>query len=218
MNSQKETAMTLIGPDPDLLYPVPGQPRIMFAKNIPGLSNVDVGAYTYYDDPAGPDAFKRNILYHFPDLTGDWLRIGRFCAIASGVRFVMNGANHALQGLTTYPFPLFSDGWTTADWSAYGSDDRGDTTIGHDVWLGRECVIMPGINIGNGAIVASFSIVTRDVPPYAIAAGNPARIVKFRFETEIIARLLEIAWWDWPAERLAANLPAIMHGRVDDLR
>ena len=211
-----EPHLPLIGPDPDVLHPVPEHARIMFAKNIDGLQNVAIGAYTYYDDPAGPEAFKCNILYHFPELTGDWLRIGRFCAIATGVRFIMNGANHAQQGLTTYPFPLFGDGWNAA-WADYGSDARGDTQIGHDVWLGRESTIMPGITIGDGAIVAAFSIVARDVPPYTIVAGNPARPLRKRFDEATIERLRALAWWDWPPERIAANTQAIMQGRIDDL-
>jgi len=149
------------------------------------------------------------VLYHY-DFVGDRLVIGRFCALAEGVVFVMNGANHAMSGFSTYPFNIFGHGWEEGfDVATWQKENRGDTVIGNDVWIGMEAVIMPGVTIGHGAIVAAKSVVTHDVPAYAIVAGNPAKVVKVRFDQATVARLVKTAWWDWPADKISCNLDAI---------
>ncbi len=197
------------GPDPDHPYPMDGFPQVGFLKPLIDRPNVEIGEYTYYDDPVhGPERFlERCVRYHFEHL-GDRLVIGRYCAIAAGVQFVMNGANHRLDGFSTYPFAIFGKGWEDPghDWA---SGSRGDTVIGNDVWIGTEAMILPGVTIGDGAIIGSRAVVASDVPAYGIAVGNPARTVKRRFDGATIERLLGIAWWDWPVEKVTANLAAI---------
>jgi virginiamycin A acetyltransferase len=201
------------GPEPHSLHPMAGHPRVMFLKNVITRSNIVVGDYTYYDDPRGPAAFEENVLYHY-EFVGDRLVIGRFCAIATGVKFIMNGANHKLDGIATYPFPIMGGGWEEAMPLLMNLPHRGDTIIGNDVWLGYEALILPGVTIGDGAVVATRAVVTKDVPPYAIVAGNPARVVRTRFAPEVIERLLRLRWWDWPAEKITRNVRVIMSGDV----
>ncbi len=208
--------MTPPFPDPAALHPIPDQPSVMFVRNLPGLpANVEIGEFTYYDDPAGPDAFTANILYHF-EFTGDRLRIGRYCAIATGVKFVMNGGNHRTSGVSTYPFPIFAP-WRGRWAGEFDFPTRGDTVVGNDVWIGYDALIMPGVTIGDGAIVATRSVVTSDVPPYAIVGGNPARLIRQRFDPPTVDRLLRIAWWDWPPERVTEAIPLISQADVDAL-
>jgi virginiamycin A acetyltransferase len=189
---------------------VAGFSRVGFLRAVVKTPGVEVGEYTYYDDPDGPEHFvERCVLYHYP-FVGDRLVIGRFCAIAARVRFIMNGANHAMGGFSTYPFNIFGGGWEEGfDPATWDAENLGDTVVGHDVWLGMEALVMPGVNVGSGAIVAARSVVAADVPPYAIVAGNPARVVRMRFDEGTVARLLAIAWWDWPVERITRNLDAI---------
>ncbi|WP_448560896.1 CatB-related O-acetyltransferase [Trichothermofontia sp.] len=197
------------GPDPATLHPMPGFPQICFIKNTVSNPNILIGDYTYYDDPEDSENFERNVLYHFPFI-GDKLIIGKFCAIARGVKFIMNGANHAMGGFSTYPFFIFNNGWervTAADDAALMKED---TVVDNDVWLGYEAVIMPGVPIGDGAIVAAKSVVTKAVPPYAIVGGNLAQILRYRFADETIAQLLEIAWWHWEIAKISRNLEAIV--------
>lgn len=204
------------GPDPADPYPMEAARRVGFLKPLVSAPNVEIGDYTYCDDPLGPEGFiERCVLYHYPHMD-DRLVIGRFCAIAAGVRFVMNGANHALDGLSTYPFPIFGGGWEDphVDWK---KGSRGDTVVGHDVWIGTGAVIMPGVTIGDGAIIGAFSVVARDVPAYGVAVGNPARTVKKRFADATIARLLSLAWWHWPAEDITRALPALRTGDLGEL-
>lgn len=196
-----------------------GFDRVCFLKPVISRPNIEVGEYTYYDDPDAPEEFEnRNVLYHY-DFTGDRLVIGRFCAIATGVTFIMNGANHALDGISTYPFQIFGGGWEKGfEESSLDSGYRGDTIVGHDVWIGRQAVIMPGVRIGHGAIVAAHSVVTRDVPDYAIVAGNPAELRKKRFDGATIAALLRISWWDWPVEKISRHINALRAGDVSALQ
>ncbi len=198
------------GPNPASRHPVAGFSRVGFLRAVVKTPGVEVGEYTYYDDPDGPEHFvERCVLYHYP-FVGDRLVIGRFCAIAARVRFIMNGANHAMGGFSTYPFNIFGGGWEEGfDPATWDAENLGDTVVGHDVWLGMEALVMPGVNVGSGAIVAARSVVAADVPPYAIVAGNPARVVRMRFDEGTVARLLAIAWWDWPVERITRNLDAI---------
>ena len=204
------------GPDPDALHPMPGHPRVMFVKNLDLPPNIEVGAYTYYDDPDGPGAFQRNVLYHF-EFTGDRLRIGKFCALATGTKFLMNGGNHRISGPSTYPFVIFGGAWAGRFAEETAFPNRGDTLIGNDVWTGWDSTILPGVTVGDGAIVATRAVVADDVPPYAVVAGNPARVVRLRFGADTIARLLRIRWWDWDAEKITRNLPATSGGDVDAL-
>lgn len=207
------------GPDPTTRYPLELTEQLAFlAPLAEDRENVEIGRFTYYDDPDGPEHFfERNVRYHF-DFVGDRLVIGPFCAIAARAQFIMNGANHGLGGLSTYPFAIFGHGWDegfdVADW---GSGVRGDTVVGADVWIGTEAMILPGITIGAGAVVAARSVVTQDVPPYAIVAGNPARVVRVRYDDATVARLLAVAWWDWPVDRITRAIPAIRNGDLDAL-
>ncbi len=205
----------LIGPDPDSLHPLPGFKRVVFLKPLAKGPHVEVGDYSYYDDPDEPERFfEKRVLYHF-DFVGDRLVIGRFCAFATGTTFIMNGANHALGGFSTYPFGIFGQGWHGGDPQ---SDLKGDTIVGNDVWTGWNTTIMPGVTIGDGAIVATRAVVTRDVPPFAVVAGNPAQVVKMRFDEKTVAALRDIAWWHWPVDRIAANLDAIRSADLDALK
>lgn len=208
------------GPDPDTPHPIAAHPRVTFLRPLAqGRANVEVGAYSYYDDPDAPEAFfSRNVLHHY-EFLGDRLMIGPFCAFATGMRIVMNGANHVTGGFSTYPFNIFGAGWEAGfDPAVYMRGLRGDTVIGADVWIGSEAWIMPGVTVGAGAIVAARSVVTRDVAPYAVVAGNPAREVRRRFDAGTVAELLDIAWWNWPAERITRNLAAIRGADIGALR
>ena len=207
----------MTGPDPDTLHPLPEHPRVAFLRPLArGRDNVTVGRYAYYDDPDhATEFFDRNVLHHH-DFMGDRLTIGAFTAIATGARFVMNGANHDMAGFTTFPFDIFA-GWGKFEVARYLGQSRGDTVIGPDVWIGSEAWIMPGITVGPGAIVAAKSVVGRDVPPYAVVAGNPARVVRHRFDPATTRRLLAVAWWDWPVEKITRNLAAIRGTDIDAL-
>lgn len=200
-------------PDPGMRAPIPAHPRVGFLRPFAeGRPNVSVGDWTYADDPAGlEDFFERRVLYHF-DFVGDRLVIGRFCTVAEGARFVMGGGSHAADGFSTYPFEIFG-----LAVSGDGPRPR-DTVVGHDVWIGREAMILPGATIGSGAIVGAGAVVARDVRPYAIVVGNPAREVRRRFGDATVEALLAIAWWDWPAGRIAAAVPAIRGADLDALR
>jgi len=194
-----------------------GFPQVCFIKNTIKNPNIIVGDFTYYDDPEDSENFERNVLYHFPFI-GDKLIIGKFCAIAKGVQFIMNGANHKLSGFSTFPFYIFGNGWENAMPQAGDLPYKGDTVIGNDVWIGFDALIMPGVKIGNGAIISSRSVVTSDVPAYTIAGGNPAKIIKKRFPEETIATLEKLAWWNWPVEKITKNITAIMSNDIEKLR
>jgi virginiamycin A acetyltransferase len=202
-------------PDPMTLHPVTGAERVVFLKPLVTHPNVEVGEYTYYDDANDPGAFERDaVLYAYGP---ERLVIGRFCAIASGVRFVMAGGNHADLGPSTFPFGIFGEGWTDTMDLVMSAPSRGDTVVGHDVWLGYQALVLPGVTIGHGAVVAAASVVTGEVPPYAVVAGNPARIVRRRYEDEDVERLLRAAWWDWPIELVTEHARTIMAGTPAEL-
>ncbi|MBE7183210.1 MAG: CatB-related O-acetyltransferase [Methylobacterium mesophilicum] len=204
------------GPSPLDPHPMQGQPRVGFLKPIISAPNIEIGDYTYYDDPEGPERFvERCVLYHYP-FVGDRLVIGRFCAVGTGARFVMNGANHAMSGFSTYPFNIFGGGWEKGfDPESWARENRGDTMVGSDVWIGADAVILPGVQIGHGAIIGTQSVVASDVAPYAIVAGNPARMIRVRFSPDVVERLLAVAWWDWPASKITRNLDAIRGGDLE---
>ncbi|HEY4130059.1 MAG TPA: Vat family streptogramin A O-acetyltransferase [Gemmatimonadaceae bacterium] len=204
------------GPDPNNKHPMEGFPQVCFIRNTVKSPNIVIGEYTYYDDPVDPEGFERNVLYHFPFI-GDKLVIGKFCAIARDVRFIMNGANHKMSGISTYPFQIFGNGWETVMPKPGDLPYKGDTVIGNDVWIGYEALIMPGVKIGDGAIVSSRSVVVSDVPAYTIVGGNPAKPIKQRFAASDVARLESLAWWDWSIETITQHLDVIVSGDVDAL-
>nr|WP_238151077.1 CatB-related O-acetyltransferase [Kribbella sindirgiensis] len=194
---------------------MPEQQRVVLLKPLVKSPLIEVGEFSYYDDPDDPTAFEtRNVLYHYGP---EKLVIGKFCALGEGVKFVMNGANHRMDGPSTYPFPIMGGSWAEHFDLITGLPGRGDTVIGHDVWLGYQTLVMPGVRIGHGAIVASGSVVTGDIPDYGIAGGNPAKLIRRRYADAEVDRLLELAWWNWPLEHLTANVRTIMSGTVDDL-
>lgn len=203
------------GPSPNTRYPIPGQTRLVYLKTVVTNPNIIVGDYTYYDDVENPEDFERNVLYHF-DFIGDKLIIGKFCSIAAGVTFIMNGGNHRTDWLTNYPFPVFGHGWEVAmpeEWP-----DKGDTVIGNDVWIGYGATIMPGVHVGDGAIIAAQSVVTKSVPPYAVVGGNPAHEIRQRFDDATVQALTDIQWWHWDIETITRNLKAICGADVNALR
>lgn len=208
---------TLNGPSPDNPHPMEGFPQVCFIKNTVKNPDIVIGDYTYHDDPEDSEGFERNVLYHFPFI-GDKLVIGKFCAIARGVKFVMNGANHKLSGLSTYPFQIFGGGWEKVMPKPGELPYKGDTVIGNDVWMGYEALVMPGVRIGNGAIVSSRSVVVADVPAYTVVGGNPAKVIRARFEPDDVAMLETLAWWDWPIEKVTAHLELIVAGDVHALK
>ena len=205
------------GPNPTDPHPMAGFPQVCFIRNTLKNPNVVVGDYTYYDDPEDSENFERNVLYHYP-FVGDKLVIGKFCALARGVKFIMNGANHKLTGFSTYPFGIFGQGWEAAIPAPEDLPSRGDTVVGNDVWIGYDALVMPGVKIGNGAIVAARAVVVKDVPAYAVVGGNPAKVLKSRFPPETVAALEQIAWWNWPVEKITRNLKAIVSADLDTLQ
>lgn len=191
-------------PNPNLTFPLKDYHRLCFLKNVIKNPNIEVGDYTYYDDFEDVANFEKNVKYHF-DFVGDKLIIGKFCQIASGATFIMNGANHLQDSVSTFPFAIFGADWGNAmEGKSYPS--KGDTVIGNDVWIGYDATIMPGVTIGDGAIIGSKSVVAKDVPPYTIVGGNPAREIRKRFSEERIQELLELKWWDWPVEKITKEL------------
>ncbi|MFA9190666.1 CatB-related O-acetyltransferase [Flavobacterium sp. FZUC8N2.13] len=194
----------MTGPDKNTIFPLEQHKRLCFLKNIIKNPNIIVGDYTYYDDFENIENFEKNVKYHF-DFIGDKLIIGKFCMIASDVKFIMNGAYHLTDALTTYPFAIFGNGWENAmDGKNYPK--KGDINIGNDVWIGYNATIMAGVTIGDGAIIATNATVVKDVAPYTIVGGNPALEIKKRFSEETIQKLLEIKWWNWEIEKITKNL------------
>ncbi len=204
----------MLYPDPSTLYPIKGVTRTVFLKNIIQNPLIIVGDYTYYDDPEDVHNFEKNVLYHF-DFVGDKLIIGKFCQIATGVKFIMNGASHAMHGASTYPFKVLGGKWADAPLEA---KIKGDTIIGNDVWMGNSVTIMPGIKIGDGAIIGTGSVVTKNVEPYTIVGGNPARLIRQRFDAETTKFLVQLKWWDWSIEVITENLESIINGDMKKLK
>jgi virginiamycin A acetyltransferase len=194
----------MYGPDKDILFPLVRHKKLCFLKNLINQSNIEVGDFTYYDDLEDVQNFMRNVKYHF-DFTGDTLKIGKFCMIASGVSFIMNGANHLTDAISTYPFAIFGNGWENAMKNKV-YPNKGDTVIGNDVWIGHNATITAGVNIGDGAIIATNATVVNDVEPYSIVGGNPAHLIRYRFPEEKIAELLKLRWWDWDISKITQNL------------
>ncbi len=205
-----------IGPDPEAIYPMKDYDKLVFLKNFVKSPNIFVGDYTYFADHVkGVEKFEEyNVLYNY-EFTKVKLVIGKFCAIAAETRFIMTG-DHKLDAISTYPFPIFQQGWESV-FDVHDLPVKGDIVVGNDVWFGYNCMIMNGVKIGHGAIIAAGALVAKDVPPYAIVAGNPAKIVKMRFDDATIARLLQIAWWDWDIDKINRHLSLICHLDIDKL-
>ena len=202
------------------IYPRTGDLQTVYLQNVVTNPNIEIGDYTmYHDFVHDPAMFERNnVLYHYP-VNYDKLRIGKFCSIACGAKFLFNSANHTKDSLSTYPFPLFFEEWglekkdVTKAW-----DNKGDINIGNDVWIGYEAVILAGVTVGDGAVIGTRAVVTKDVPPYTIVGGVPAKPIKKRFSDERIERLLKMRWWDWPEEKIAENIEAIQSGCIEQLK
>lgn len=200
-------------------YPHPGDTQTIYLRQAITDPAISVGEYTIYNDfiqdPAGFE--KNNVLYHYP-IHREQLVIGKFCSIACGAKFLFNCANHALNSLSTYTFPLFYQEWgldkenITQAWN-----NKGDIVLGNDVWIGFEAVILAGVTIGDGAIVGARAVVTKDVPPYTIVGGVPAKPIRKRFSQEVITRLEKLRWWDWPENRIRQNIHAIQAGNLEQL-
>ncbi len=204
--------MDMQAPDKNKKFPLDHYDRLCFLKNVVKNPNIEIGDYTYYDDFDNVENFEKNVKYHF-DFTGDKLIIGKFCMIASGASFIMNGANHLTDAITAYPFAIFGNGWEHAmDGKSYPS--KGDVVIGNDVWIGHNATIMAGVTVGNGSIIAAHAIVTKDVPPYTIVGGNPAKEIRKRFDQVTIDQLQQLAWWDWSIDKITANVKKLTSGDV----
>ncbi|MBV7271830.1 CatB-related O-acetyltransferase [Clostridiaceae bacterium UIB06] len=202
------------------VYPRTGDKQTVYLKNVITDPSIIVGDYTMYNDFVNdPIQFSRNnVLYHYP-VNHDRLIIGKFCSIACGAKFLFNSANHMLESLSTYPFPIFFEEWgLDIKDVAKAWDNKGDIVIGNDVWIGYEAIILAGVTIGDGAIIGARAVVTKDVMPYTIVGGVPAKFIRKRFPSEIISTLLEIKWWDWPKKRIAQNIDAIQSGQIKQLR
>lgn len=201
-------------PNPNTLYPIAGVTRTVYLKNIIKNPQILVGDYTYYDDPEDVYNFEKNVLYLF-DFMQDKLIVGKFCQIASGVRFIMNGSNHSMDGISTYPFKVFGEAWKDAPMTV---SSKGNTVIGNDVWIGNSVTFMPGVKVGHGAIIGTNSLVTKDVEPYTIIGGNPACVIKKRFDDETIKFLLQLNWWNWSVDKITQNIIPITTGDIEALR
>lgn len=213
---------TLIGvpvlpqaPDPTVVHPIAGQPRVVFLRPLVSHPAVEIGEYTYYDHPTRAERFEEDaVLYAFGP---ERLIIGRFCAIAAGARFLLPGANHADRGPSTYPFGIFGAPWDATMDLVLSAPSRGNTVVGHDVWIGYQALVLPGVTIGHGAVIAAASVVTADVAPYALVAGNPARVVRRCFDEADVERLLRASWWDWPPASITEHARTIMAGTPSDI-
>ncbi len=205
------------------IYPRSQGHSTVYLQNVVTDPTITVGDYTTYDDfVRDPRDFqKNNVLYHYPECNPERLVIGKFCSIACGAKFLFNASNHALGSLSTYPFPIFFEEWgLNTDTASIASawDNNGDIIIGNDVWIGYEAVILAGVTIGDGAIIGTRALVTKDVPPYTIAGGVPAKPIRKRFYDDTIEKLLGLRWWDWPEEKIKRNIDAIRSGDIEKLR
>lgn len=201
-----------IAPDPETVHPVPGYDREIYVKPTIRDPNIIVGDFTYIAD----SDFESHVTHHY-EWIGDRLIIGKFCQIAAGVEFVMNGANHQMNAVSTFPFYTL-DGWNAAPPAAADMPYRGDTVIGNDVWIGQNAVILPGVHIGDGAIIGANSIVGSDVPPYTVVAGNPAKALRRRFDEELTGLLLRFRWWDKSIAEIDSLIPLLTSGDLEKVK
>ena len=204
---------------PNKTYPRTGDTQTIYLKSIITRPTIEIGDFTIYNDFVNdPRGFEtNNVLYHYP-INHDRLIIGKFCSIACGAKFVFNCANHTLESLSTYTFPLFFEEWDLPKSEvATAWDNKGDIVIGNDVWIGYDAVIMAGVHIGNGAIIGTRAVVTRDVEPYSIVGGVPAKEIRKRFAPDVVAKLLELKWWNWAPEKIKKHIAAIQCGNIEEL-
>lgn len=206
-----------MGPNPNEIFPNPRIPSLCFIKNVIKNPNIIVGEYTYYDDINGAENFESHVTHHY-DFIGDKLIIGKFCAIAKGIEFIMNGANHRINSITTYPFNIMGNGWEKGAPSLTDLKLKGDTIVGNDVWLGQNVTVMPAVHIGDGAIIGANSVVAKDIPPYSVAVGNPCEVKRKRFDEDLIEYLLQIKWWDWNSEKIFKNMEALCSGDLTKIK
>lgn len=203
----------------DKIYPRTSDKQTVYLKNVVNNANIEIGDYTMYNDFVQDpiDFQKNNVLYHYP-VNQDKLKIGKFCSIACGTKFLFTSANHTLKSLSTYPFPIFFEEWGLDGKDICDAwDNKGDIVIGNDVWIGYEAVILSGVTIGDGAVIGSRAVVTKDVEPYTIVGGVPAKPIRKRFDEQTIEKLEKIGWWDWSEEQIRQNIGAIQAGDVDAL-
>jgi virginiamycin A acetyltransferase len=203
---------------PDRPYPLEGvTTAVLFLKNFISNPNIQVGDYTYYDGRSHGESFEtENVIF----ARSCRLIIGKFCQLAYGTKFVLSDANHQMSGFSTYPFFIFGNmAQGCPEWADYQVDlpNKGDTVVGNDVWFGHEAMTLPGVKIGDGAIIAARSVVVKDVPPYTIVGGNPAKVLRQRFSNEIIEQLVSIQWWNWSYEKITRNIRAIVGADIDAL-
>ncbi len=206
-----------MAPDPRKAFPNPDIPSLCYIKNIIRNPNIIVGDFTYYDDADGADRFEEHVTHHY-DFIGDKLIIGKFCSIAKGIEFIMNGANHKMNGASTYPFYIIGGGWEKFVPPIEELPVKGDTVVGNDVWFGQNVTVLPGVHIGDGAIIGANSVVAGDIAPYTVAVGNPCRVVKKRFDDETISYLLNLRWWDWDIDRITENIDKLYSGNIDNIK
>lgn len=195
-------------PDPNVVFPRPDAPDMTLVRPTITRSNIEVGEYTYF---SGRD-FESHVTHHYP-FYGDKLIIGKFCQIAAGVEFIMNGANHQMNALSTYPFYIL--GWEQEPPDMRDLPMKGNTVVGNDVWIGQNVTILPGVSIGDGAIIGAESVVAGDVAPYTIVAGNPARLIRRRFDHKTQALLEQLRWWDRPPEEIEGLIPLLSCGDLE---
>ena len=212
--------MKTMQPNADKIYPRTNDSTICYLKNIITNPNIIVGDFTFYNDYVhDPKDFeKNNVLYHYPYVNHDRLIIGKFCSIACGAKFLFNSANHTLNSLSTFPFPIFAEEWDESMPVTDAWDNKGDIVIGNDVWIGYEAVIMAGVHIGDGAIIGTRAVVTKDVPPYTIVGGIPAKKIRSRFDDKTIELLQQLKWWDWDPAKIKENLNAIRKADIEALK
>ena len=206
-----------MGPNPNVIFPNPKIPSLCFIKNVVKNPNIIVGEYTYYDDINGAENFESHVTHHY-DFIGDKLIIRKFCAIAKGIEFIMNGANHRINSITTYPFNIMGNGWEKSAPSLSELKLKGDTIVGNDVWIGQNVTVLPAVHIGDGAIIGANSVVAKDIPPYSVAVGNPCEVKRKRFDEDLIEYLLQIKWWDWDAEKIFKNMEALCSGDLSKIK
>lgn len=203
-------------PNPNVIFPIPHVKTVVYVKSVVKNKNIIVGDFTYFSDEEAPEDFERHVTHHY-DFYGDKLIIGKFCAIAKHIEFIMNGANHQMNAISTYPFYIF-EGWNEAVPALEQMPLKGDTIVGNDVWIGQNVTILPGVHIGDGAIIGANSVVGHHIEPYSIAVGNPTKCIRKRFDEELIQLLLEIQWWNWPIEQINRAIPLLTMTDLDQAK
>ena len=207
----------MIGPDPNKIYPNENIKQVVYIKNVITRKNIIAGDYSYYDDVNGAERFEEHVTHHY-DFIGDKLIIGKFCAIARGIEFVMNGANHRMNSVTTYPFNIMGGGWEKFAPTLDELPLKGDTVVGNDVWIGQNVTVMPGVHIGGGARIAGNSVGAKDGPADGVAGGNPCRVIRQRFDEELTEYLLKLRWWDWEPDKISRSMEALCSGDLTKIR